>query len=100
MQLNPVKYQLIDNPQEGFNLGLIAQDILSIDPEHVSTSGNENDREESPVTMNIENTQLVPILIKGYQEQQSLINQQQSMIGGLQLRLSRIEARPMFKKMT
>lgn len=98
MQLNPVRYMLKHNQQEGYNLGLIAQEVLPIVPECVSTSGEENDREDSPVMMGIEYTQLVPILIKAVQEQQSLIKKleelrlaDQDRLNDLQLRLSRIE---------
>lgn len=68
MQFNPVRYKLIHSPQEGHNLGLIAQEVLPIAPECISMSGEENDREESPIMLAPEYTQLIPILIKAVQE--------------------------------
>jgi hypothetical protein len=84
MKLDPVKYNFIGNDTNN-NFGLIAQDVLDIYPELVSTTSNENYKDG---VYGIAYTEFVPILIKGMQEQQDMIQSQQAQIDALVARLA------------
>jgi len=92
MQLNPCRYQFKHQPEEGFNLGLIAQEVMHIVPECVPIcEEGVCDREDSPIMMSVDYNQLVPVLIKAVQELSATVET-------LTNRLDRIEARPVLKK--
>ena len=82
-------YRAADYPEmnfsKGTSLGLIAQEVEEVFPELVITS----DQGYKAVNYN----GLVPVLIQGIKEQQSIIEQQQSAIGALEDRLSAIEGK-------
>jgi len=94
LQLHPVSFKWIDFPEQGVRLGLLAQEVQSIvneivdigdDPEHI---------------LGLRYSELIPILIKGMQEQQSLIERQkernvelEKKLEDLALRLDRLESK-------
>jgi len=84
MKLNPVKYNFIGN-ETNTNFGLIAQEVLDIYPEVVSNTSSENYEDG---VYGITYTEFVPILIKGMQEQQEMIQSQQAQIDALVARLA------------
>lgn len=59
-------------PQSKNTIGLIAQEVFEIVPEAVTKPENENQS-----TWGMDYTKLIPVLIKGMQEQQEIINKQQ-----------------------
>jgi len=93
LQLHPVSFRWIDYPDQGIRLGLLAQEVQPViseivdigdDPEHI---------------MGLRYSELIPVLIKGIQEQQSLIESQnvknkelEQKLDELTLRLLRLES--------
>jgi len=67
MKLNPVSFTWKDDANDSKHLGLVAQDVIGIINEVVDT-GDDPDK-----TLGINYSQLVPVLIKGMQEQQMQI---------------------------
>jgi hypothetical protein len=76
MQMNPVQYNWKTNPNEDLQIGFLAQDIQKIIPEAVVVPDN-----GSPLGMKY--TELIPVLVKGMQEQQRIIENQQKQIDEL-----------------
>jgi len=79
LQLNPVSFTWKDKPQQGKKLGLIAQDLLKVIPEVVKTE-DWQENEETGQLQKVQNdrlgvyySDLIPVLIKGMQEQQEII---------------------------
>ena len=68
MQLHPVSFYWKDKNLKGKNLGLIAQEVLKVVPEVVEVGNDKNK------TLGMKYTSLIPILIKGMQEQEEKIN--------------------------
>lgn len=87
MLLNPVDYEFIDTPGV-LNKGFIAQDILEIYPEIVRKF---NDPEFEDGKLTLDYNSFIPILTKGIQEQQDIIEKQAETIKNLEDRLSKIE---------
>ena len=87
MQLNPVSFNWIDDPDNNNRLGLIAQEILPVMPELVNTHEYRSS-EDDPETMErveVENlgvnySTLIPILIKAIQEQQKEIDELRAIV--------------------
>jgi len=70
LQLHPVLFKWKKYPDQGYNLGLIAQEVQPVISEVVDTgSGPEN-------LMGIKYSALIPVLIKSIQEQQEIIDLQ------------------------
>jgi hypothetical protein len=69
LQLNPVTYNFISDETKTSQVGLIAQEVLSIVPEVV---GIPADEEKESYGLNYAG--LVPVLVKAIQEQQTIIN--------------------------
>ncbi len=67
MRLRPVRYLWKDRPAEGFNLGLIAQEVRQVLPEVVEEG------QDARKLLGVEYLQIVPVLIKAAQEQQQEI---------------------------
>jgi len=93
MQLRPVTYTWKDNERKGLQMGLIAQEVLEVTPEVVyqpskdmvqdekgnwAPAGDENGR------LGMRYTNLIPVLINGMKEQQSIIEQQNQRIDELE----------------
>jgi hypothetical protein len=85
MELNPVSFQWKDGPDPGRKLGLIAQDLLNVIPEVVKTYDYEPTEEDITVfekkdvdKLGVYYSDIIPVLIKGMQEQQSFISELKS----------------------
>ncbi|NNE25878.1 MAG: hypothetical protein HKN09_03460 [Saprospiraceae bacterium] len=97
LQLRPVKYQWKDEASDAYKLGLIAQELLEIVPEVVKTHDYEvSELDESKTLVELERlgvyySDLIPVLVKAIQEQQDLIENQQSKIQDLESRLIALE---------
>ena len=104
MKLRPVSYEWKRNAGEGVKLGFIAQEVSPIISEVVAT----HEWRTNPETGKLEKiemdrygvsyTELIPVIIKGMQEQQEMldaqkemIEQQQKLIQQLEERLEKIE---------
>jgi hypothetical protein len=75
LQLIPKKFNFKIDERKIVNLGFIAQDVLPIIPESVQA---DIDNEEEYYAMNYSN--LVPVLVKAIQEQQSQIEELKALI--------------------
>ena len=82
MELKPVSYEWIDDVSNmGTKLGFVAQDLLELVPEVVVTQEPVEDRETGEVTyqeaerMGVFYDDLIPVLTKAIQEQQSQIEE-------------------------
>ncbi|MEL6732283.1 MAG: tail fiber domain-containing protein, partial [Bacteroidota bacterium] len=77
LMLQPVSYQLTNDPDQQTQLGFLAQEVQpvigEVVNEHVAA-----DSTESQFGMSY--TELIPVIIKGIQEQQETIDQQQDLI--------------------
>ena len=87
LQLNPVSFNWIDDPDNNNRLGLIAQEILPIMPELVKTHEYQNseDDPENIIQVELENlgvnySTLIPVLINALQEQQKEIEELRNLI--------------------
>ena len=84
MKLKPVKFQWKDSHNKDFKLGLLAQDLLPVLSEVVKTHHYEVSEEDNTVNkveldkLGVYYSDIIPVLIKGIQEQQTLIQSQQS----------------------
>ncbi len=76
LQLRPVTYTWIGKPEKGTKLGLIAQEAINVVPEvvNVPTEGG---------YLGIRYTDLIPVIIKGIQEQNTTITAMQEQINDL-----------------
>ena len=90
MQLKPVAFTWKNKPEQGEKLGLIAQDILEVIPEVVKTEDwetNQNTGQLEKVKVDklgVYYSDLIPVLIKGMQEQQDIIEQLEARIRSLE----------------
>jgi trimeric autotransporter adhesin len=94
LNLRPVSFTWKDDTQNALHLGLIAQDVQKVIGEVVDTG------KDSEKTLGINYTAIVPVLIKGIQEQQSqleLVKQEnlrlKSGINSLQAQVKLMESR-------
>ncbi|MEM8901446.1 MAG: tail fiber domain-containing protein [Bacteroidota bacterium] len=92
-QLRAVTYSWKEDSKAQTRLGLIAQEVLKVIPEVVEIPENEEE------LMGLNYAELVPVLIKGMQEQQQLIDElmkekehTEAQVKALNSKLSRIEA--------
>ena len=76
MKMQAVQYNWKTNPTEDLQIGFLAQDIQKIIPEAVVEPANGD-----PLGMKY--AELIPVLVKGMQEQQKLIENQQKQIDEL-----------------
>jgi hypothetical protein len=89
MQLNPVSYTWKGHSDTDLHLGLLAQDVESIINEVVEKNPVEKTRGNGEIIQTGEYrygmyySQLIPVLVKGMQEQQNKIMQQQQQIDEL-----------------
>jgi hypothetical protein len=89
MNLRPVQYRWINQFEMGTKLGLIAQEVKSVLPEVVVDKEWVTDEETGQRTeqeaerLGIYYSDLIPVLVKGMQEQQSLINEMKIQIESL-----------------
>ena len=88
LKLQPKAYNWKSKPnQANKSLGLIAQNVQSIIKEIVHTADDENK------TLSVSYTELIPILIKALQEQQDIIETQNSKIDNVENQLSKLSKR-------
>jgi len=97
LQLNPVRYQWKNHPEQGEKLGLIAQDLLKVIPEVVKTHEFVSIDEEGTLQkkeldrLGVYYSDLIPVLVKALQEQQLLINDQNLKIQELETKASAVD---------
>jgi len=91
MKLNPVSYLMIDQKNSKRNLGLISQEVKEIFP-----SITHYVKEQDLLTLSY--TELIPVLIKALQEQQTIIAGQNTKINGLSAEVGQIKT--MLKKLS
>jgi hypothetical protein len=85
LKLNPVSFYWKNNTEGSRNIGLIAQEVQQVVNEAVKT-GDDKDN-----TLGINYSELIPVLIKGMQEQQQLILSQQQEISSLRDKTQEID---------
>jgi len=93
MKMRPVTYTYKAKENDGTKLGLIAQDLQPIVSEVVKSEEISRDEEGNPVKkasahLGVDYVALIPVLIKGMQEQQVLIEEQQARIDQLEAQIS------------
>ncbi len=86
MQLNPVSYFMKDQTDTNRNLGLISQEVQELFPSITHYS-----QEQAILTLSY--TELIPILIKALQEQQIIIDNQNSKINTFESSMSELTKR-------
>lgn len=97
MQLRPVSYEMKGDVEKSTKLGLIAQEIQPVINEIVHGSEmvtDENTGEQKSVPteyLGVDYVALIPVLIKGMQEQQELIKEQKAMMQKQQTRIEKLE---------
>ena len=91
MDLKPVKFKWKDSPENNYKLGFIAQDLLTVLPEVVKTHNWEATEEDESIKNKVELERLgvyysdiIPVLVKGMQEQQEKIAELEKKIEQLQ----------------
>jgi len=94
-QVRIVNYNLIENPDKKL-LGVIAQELEQIFPNIVSETPDFDDEgnDLGTTTKSVKYSVFVPMLIKAMQEQQAIIESQQSQIDALTARIEALEATP------
>lgn len=99
MALRPVSFQWRDRPEDGTKLGLIAQEVQPVISEVVADqvvtmeegAGGPQRTVKPAENLGIYYSELIPVLTKAVQEQQSLIKEQAEKIRELEARISRVE---------
>jgi hypothetical protein len=81
MKLRPAQYKFKSDKNQQNNIGLIAQEVQEIFPSAVRI--NHKAGKNSEDLLSISYTELIPVLIKGMQEQQAQIKAQQQLIDKL-----------------
>lgn len=84
MQLRPTQYQFNHDESNTEYFGLIAQELKEVFPSMVNVFGDDsNGQSEIKDLHTVKYTDLIPVLIKGMQEQQEMIEAQQTQIEAL-----------------
>lgn len=86
-QLRVVNYNLIGDPNKLKQIGLIAQEVEQVFPGLVEETPDLDTKTKEPtgtVTKSIKYSVLVPMLLKGMQEQQSMINAMEARLAALE----------------
>lgn len=97
MLLNPVSFSWKNDPEEKPKLGLIAQELQTVVPEVVKSMDfkvDEETEEQIPVELDrlgVYYSDLIPVLIKGMQEQQEIIDSQNARIEALEKKIAEME---------
>ena len=84
-RLRPVSFDWKDDPDQGLNYGLVAQEVAEVLPELI----HRGDRPEDPLGLNY--AEMVPVLVNAIQEQQDQLETQENQIKNLEARLSLLE---------
>ena len=85
MKLRPVIFNWKGKESEKQKIGLIAQEVDEVIEEVVHYGDDENE------TLGINYSDLIPVLIKGMQEQQDIIQEQTERINQLENKIQKIE---------
>jgi len=93
LEMRPVTYTYKDSKEKGTKLGLIAQELQPIVSEIVKSEdfvGDENGNKvkKANAHLGVDYVALIPVLIKGMQEQQAIIEEQQARIDQLEVLIS------------
>ena len=97
--MQPVRYEWINHPQGAPKLGLIAQDVLNVLPEVVKTHNfeeGEGPGESQMVELErlgIYYDDIIPVLIRGLQEEHAIVEQQLELIEKLTDKIEQLEKR-------
>tara|TARA_R110000868_G_scaffold28862_4_gene107621 strand:- start:1438 stop:2034 length:597 start_codon:yes stop_codon:yes gene_type:complete len=94
MKLEPISFNWKSKPNQDKKLGLIAQDLLKVIPEVVKTHDDVSDKDDLTKTKRVEidrmgvyYSDLIPVLIKAIQEQQSIIDEQNLRLNSQDLKI-------------
>jgi len=82
-QLNPVRFNFIANADITVD-GFLAHEVQDIVPEAITGTHNEVDDDGNPIYQGIDQSKLVPLLVKAMQEQQTIIDDLQARITALE----------------
>jgi hypothetical protein len=99
MQLRPVSFRWKDYPSNDPKLGLIAQDLQKVIPEVVKTYDFRQNEETLEMErfeldrLGVYYSDLIPVLVKGMQEQQTVIEAQKAEIGDQKEEVSELRDR-------
>lgn len=85
-QLTPVSFYWIDKDSQGRKIGLIAQELQEVIPEVVSST------DDPSIPLGVNYAEIVPVLIKGMQEQQEIIEAQENRIDQQQAEINEMKA--------
>ena len=90
MKLNPVRFRWKEGFDQGYKLGLIAQELLPVLSEVVKTYDYEVSEEDETIvtrveleTLGVYYSDIIPVLIKGMQEQQAEIEELKELVNQL-----------------
>ena len=86
LQLNPVSYYMKDQTDTNINLGLISQEVQELFPS-ITHYSKEQD------ILSLSYTELIPVLIKALQEQQTIIENQNSKMSTFESSLTELSQR-------
>ncbi|MEL7399275.1 MAG: tail fiber domain-containing protein [Pseudomonadota bacterium] len=101
MELRPVSYNWKDDDDKGLHLGMIAQELQEVVPEMVYNPAEDYIRNEEgnlvPAgkegdLLGVKYDALIPVLVKGMQEQQAQVLEQQAQILDQNERIAELEA--------
>jgi len=87
LRLAPKSFQWLNSEENSYNFGFIAQEVNDVIPSIV----NERKYNDDETRFGINIDQLIPILTKAMQEQQFIIESQQSQIDSLTARIEALE---------
>ncbi|MGC1205121.1 MAG: tail fiber domain-containing protein [Flavobacteriaceae bacterium] len=94
MKLEPISFNWKSKPNQDKKLGLIAQDLLKVIPEVVKTHDDVSNKDDLTKTKRVEidrmgvyYSDLIPVLIKAIQEQQSIIDEQNLRLNSQDLKI-------------
>ena len=79
-QIKPIKFTWKQHPEDGPQVGVIAQSVVPVVPEAVSTITYQTDQQEY---LGVRYTELVPILIAGLQEATTKIEALEALVQNL-----------------
>jgi hypothetical protein len=97
MKLHPVSFRWKDRPETGVKLGLLAQEVqkvigeVVVDHDFVRDEKTGGFQKVPAANLGIFYSDLIPVLIKGMQEQQAVIEEKETRIAALERRLAKLE---------
>lgn len=86
-QLRPVRFKWISRPEDGEYFGVIAQEVQPLMPEIVRFEADDPEQ-----TLGVDYLALVPVLIRGIQQQQASIKALEQRNQELEARLAGLES--------